>query len=46
MAEHDSTASMSDAGDFALDGRFASAVREAVEAQDGDAISEQYAHRH
>ncbi|WP_391483170.1 magnesium transporter [Nereida sp. NH-UV-3] len=30
---------MSDAGDFALDGRFASAVREAVEAQDGDAIS-------
>ncbi len=39
MAEHDSTASMSDAGDFALDGRFASAVREAVEAQDGDAIS-------
>ena len=39
MGEHDSTASMSDAGDFALDGRFASAVREAVEAQDGDAIS-------
>ena len=39
MAEHESRASMSDAGEFALDERFSSAVREAVETRNGDAIS-------